>query len=109
MSPGAERKASIEGHLRKLCEASGVRLVMENIDIMVGGSSHNLLSRKIQDNFIARVEAGEIAVCRVGTSDNVADICTKPMPSDRHRQLAARMRRGERSPGMAALAVATDC
>lgn len=51
------------------------------------------------------VEAGEIAVCRVGTADNVADICTKPMPSDRHRQLAARMRRGERGPGMEALGV----
>ena len=56
---GPERKASIEGELRKLCEAAGVRLVMENIDIMVGGNAHNLLSREVQDDFIARVENGE--------------------------------------------------
>ena len=55
---GAERKASIEGHLQRMCDNAGVRLHMETIDIMVGGKAHNLLSREIQDAFIARVEEG---------------------------------------------------
>ena len=38
------------------------------------------------------VEEGYIAVYRVGTADNVADIMTKPLPAERHRVLAARLR-----------------
>ena len=40
------------------------------------------------------VEAGEVSVLNVLTADNVSDIMTKPLPPERHRLLAGRLRSG---------------
>ena len=56
---GVERKGSVANCLAKLCAACGSGLVVEEVDIMVGGNCHNLLDRAAQDEWIARIESGE--------------------------------------------------
>ena len=56
---GVERKGSVANCRAKLCAASGIGLVVEEVDIMVGGNRHNLLDRTAQDEWIARIESGE--------------------------------------------------
>ena len=54
---GVKRKASIGEHLRKLCAAEGIGLRMFEVDIVVGGSEHDLLDRTSQDKWMARIES----------------------------------------------------
>ena len=56
---GVTRKASIADELRKLCERDGFGLQVFEIDVLVGGSEHDLLDRTAQDAWLARLEAGE--------------------------------------------------
>ena len=55
---GVKRKASIGEELRKLCEKEGIGLRMYEVDILVGGSEHDLLDRASQDRWMARIESG---------------------------------------------------
>ena len=55
---GVPRKASIAGQLARLCEASGFGLHVEEIDIYVGGSQHDLMLKSTQDVYLARIAAG---------------------------------------------------
>ena len=55
---GIARKASIGNALKSLCEKEGYGLELEEVDILVGGSEHDLLSKEAQDNYIAEVEEG---------------------------------------------------
>ena len=56
---GAKRKGSVADCLKKLCVACGAGLHMEEIDIMVGGSSHDLLNQEAQEEYLGRMEGGE--------------------------------------------------
>ena len=56
---GTKRRASIAESLRTRCEAAGVQLVIEEIDILVGGAAHNLLDKGAQDEFLQRIEEGD--------------------------------------------------
>ena len=56
---GVERRASIADHLKRLCCADGTGLDFYDVDIHVGGSSHDLLDGDVQEDYIARILAGE--------------------------------------------------
>lgn len=56
---GPQRKSSIAQHLQKLCEAAGFGLEVDEIDILVGGSEHDLLSSDAQEAIMARISAGD--------------------------------------------------
>ena len=60
---GIKRKASIGNSLRKLCMAHGFGLVVHEVDILVGGSEHDLMDPSAQDTWMGRVEAGEFDCC----------------------------------------------
>ena len=59
---GIERKASIANKLKGLCSQQGFGLIFEEIDILVGGASHDLLDKEAQERFIQRIESGDIDV-----------------------------------------------
>ena len=59
---GTDRKASIASYLKDLCIPEGYGVDFWEIDIHVGGSSHDLLNKDVQEDFLARVEAGEFDV-----------------------------------------------
>ena len=59
---GVQRKASIGNHLKKLCETEGIGLVLFEVDILVGGSGHDLLDKASQDKWMARIESGDFDV-----------------------------------------------
>ena len=46
---GVTRKASIADELGKLCERDGFGLQVFEVDVLVGGSEHDLLDRLAQD------------------------------------------------------------
>ena len=56
---GQQRKASLANSLKRLCAASGFGLRFEEIDIMIGGSEHDLLDKESQENFLNRIADGE--------------------------------------------------
>jgi hypothetical protein len=56
---GKSRRASIAEELRKLCLKSGMGLCFEQIDIYVGGTSHDLLDSECQAALEARIAGGE--------------------------------------------------
>ena len=56
------RKASIAQSLKALCEADGFGLEFFEVDILVGGSAHDLLSKEAQEAYIARIVEGEFDV-----------------------------------------------
>ena len=56
---GKARKGSIADYLVRLCRAHRCGLRFEEVDIMVGGSEHDLLDRPSQDRYTTRMEAGE--------------------------------------------------
>ena len=56
---GAQRKASIAEELKQHCKAANVGLRVEEVDMMVGGSEHNLLDYKAQERYLARIAGGE--------------------------------------------------
>ena len=57
---GVTRKASIGDELRKLCEKEGYGLQVFEIDVLVGGSEHDLLDRAAQEAWLARLESGGV-------------------------------------------------
>ena len=59
---GVTRKASIADELRKLCAKDGYGLQAFEVDVLVGGSEHDLLDRTGQEAWLARLEAGEFDV-----------------------------------------------
>ena len=59
---GVERRASISHFLKEMCVKSGVGLEFHGVDIHVGGSSHDLLSDEVQEDYLARIGAGEFDV-----------------------------------------------
>ena len=56
---GVKRKASIGEFLKKLCIKFDVGLEMHEVDILVGGSEHDLMDKDMQTQWIARIESGE--------------------------------------------------
>ena len=56
---GVKRKASIGEHLKRLCRKEGLGLVVHQVDVLVGGSEHDLLDGPSQDRWLARLEDGE--------------------------------------------------
>ena len=46
---GVKRKASIGEELKKMCLKEGIGLRMFEVDILVGGSEHDLLDKASQD------------------------------------------------------------
>ena len=59
---GIERKASIGNQLKALCEEHGYGLNFEEIDILVGGASHDLLDKEAQQAYIQELESGAIDI-----------------------------------------------
>ena len=53
-----DRSLSLSLSLWKLCKASGHGLAIEEVDILIMGKSHDLLSKDIHDGFITDVEGG---------------------------------------------------
>ena len=47
---GVQRRASIAESLKKLCDAANVNLIVEEVDILVGGAAHNLLDSEAQES-----------------------------------------------------------
>ena len=56
---GVKRKCSVGEHLKTLCEKQGLGLQIFEVDVLVGGSEHDLLDGPTQDKWIARLEDGE--------------------------------------------------
>ena len=56
---GHTRKASIKEHLEKLAVEHNVGVTVTEVDIMVGGSGHDLLAKAAQDGWIERIDSGE--------------------------------------------------
>ena len=56
---GVKRKASIAEQLKRRCAKLGLGLVVYEVDILVGGSEHDLLDRASQDAWLARLEDGD--------------------------------------------------
>ena len=52
---GVKRRASIASHLAKMCTEAGVGLRMYEIDVLVGGSDHDLLDKESQEAWLSRV------------------------------------------------------
>ena len=55
---GKKRKGSIADYLQRLCRHYGCGLLFEEVDIMVGGSEHDLLDRPSQQAYLTRMEQG---------------------------------------------------
>ena len=55
---GVSRKTSIAQHLLEMCEAEGVGLEIEEVDIHIGGQAHDLLNTEAQENILARIDSG---------------------------------------------------
>ena len=56
---GVKRKASVAEELRKLCEKDGHGLQVYEVDVLIGGSEHDLLDKETQESWLGRLEAGE--------------------------------------------------
>ena len=56
---GIPRKASIAAELERLCRASGFGLLIEEIDLYVGGKEHDLMDKRTQDLYLAKIAAGD--------------------------------------------------
>ena len=54
------RKASVGEHLKRLCRKEGLGLVVHGVDVLVGGSEHDLLDGPGQDKWLVRLEEGEL-------------------------------------------------
>ena len=59
---GVQRKASIAQELKKLCEAEGIGLLINEVDILVGGSDHDLLDKGAQERLLAEIGSGDYDV-----------------------------------------------
>ena len=61
---GTSRKASVGDELRKLCQASGIGLLLEEIDIYIynGGTAHDLLDKASQADFESKIRQGDYDV-----------------------------------------------
>ena len=56
---GVKRKASIAEQLKQRCAKLGRGLIVYEVDVLVGGSEHDLLDRASQDAWLARIEDGD--------------------------------------------------
>ena len=56
---GVKRRAPIAQHLARMCKSAGVGLRVYEIDVLVGGSDHDLWDKQSQEAWLARVEQGE--------------------------------------------------
>ena len=56
---GVQRTSSIAQHLKGIGEKAGIGFDVEEIDIHVGGASHDLSDKEKQEDLMARIEAGE--------------------------------------------------
>lgn len=56
---GTKRKASVGNFLKEICEKEGYGLMFNEVDILVGGSEHDLVDLDRQEAWLERVEAGE--------------------------------------------------
>ena len=56
---GTDRKASIAGCLKDLCLPKGYGVEFWEVDIHIGGSSHDLLDKEVQEDFLSRIASGE--------------------------------------------------
>ena len=59
---GVRRKASIAQELKILCEEAGIGLEVTEVDILIGGSEHDLLDRQAQEALLAQIGAGDYDV-----------------------------------------------
>ena len=55
---GVKRTASVV-KLRKLCEKDGYGLQVYEVDVLIGGSEHDLLDKETQESWLGRLESGE--------------------------------------------------
>ena len=56
---GIKRKASVAEELKLLCKKDGLGLTVFEVDVLIGGSEHDLLERETQDQWLARLEDGD--------------------------------------------------
>ena len=59
---GVKRKASVAEELKKLCAKDGLGLVIFEVDVLIGGSEHDLLDKDKQEMWIQRIENGDFDV-----------------------------------------------
>ena len=56
---GVQRKSSVANALAELCRKSGFGLSFYEVDILIAGQEHDLISQESQDDWLRRVESGE--------------------------------------------------
>ena len=59
---GVKRKASIGEHFSSYCAAYEYDLILHDIDIVVGGSDHDLIVEESQGKWINGIENGDFGV-----------------------------------------------
>ena len=59
---GPDRKASVADWLSRMCQAEGFGLEFHEIDILIGGSSHDLMDKNTLNSWITRIEDGEFDI-----------------------------------------------
>lgn len=55
---GISRKASVCEYLKEFCSEAGFGLEFYEVDVLVGGSEHDLMDVETQEAWIARIESG---------------------------------------------------
>ena len=84
---GPDRKCTVGRSLWKLCKASGHGLAIEELDILVGGKSHDLRAKDIQEGYITDAEGGvcDLAMfsppCGSLSRANFANALSQPIQS----------------------------
>ena len=53
---GVKRKASVGEELRELCTKEGYGLQIFEVDVLIGGSEHDLLDKSTQEDWLGRLE-----------------------------------------------------
>ena len=88
---GVKHKASVAEELEKLCAKEDMGLVIYEVDVLIGGSEHDLLDRVKQDAWLARIEDVDFDVillsppCGTWSRANWADDdCPKPCRNRKH-------------------------
>ena len=56
---GLKRRSSVASHLAKMCKEAGVGLRVFEIDVLIGGSDHDLLDKESQELWLARIAQGD--------------------------------------------------
>ena len=54
---GAERHSDFGSHLHRMCASHGIELILEEIDLLRGGASHDVSKDSVWDPIMARIRS----------------------------------------------------